>query len=86
MGLKRIVFNEPERTIKLTLRGMQLDPGTLAAGFALDRAARAMRGAGAQAGVLELSGNTLLFHKTESTHGVLAKGRGQRDFVGPSLT
>jgi thiamine biosynthesis lipoprotein len=61
MGLKRIVFNEPERTIKLTLRGMQLDPGTLAAGFALDRAARAMRGAGAQAGVLELSGNTLHF-------------------------
>ena len=61
VGLKRIEFNEAERTIKLQQRGMQLDFGALAPGFALDRAARAMRGAGALAGRLELSGNTLLF-------------------------
>ena len=60
-GLKRIMFNESERTVRLPQRGMQLDLGALAQGFALERAVRAMRAAGAQSGRVELGANVLVF-------------------------
>lgn len=40
---------------------MALDLGGIAKGFALDRAAAAMKAAGAEAGVLDLGGNLLIF-------------------------
>jgi FAD:protein FMN transferase len=42
-GMKRIDFNQGERTVRLPQRGMQLDFGALAEGLALDRAAGALR-------------------------------------------
>jgi FAD:protein FMN transferase len=60
-GLQRIVFNESERTVRLPQRGMQLDLGALAQGFALERGARAMRSAGALTGRVELGGNVVVF-------------------------
>jgi FAD:protein FMN transferase len=60
-GMKRIDFNQGERTVRLPQRGMQLDFGALAQGLALDRAAGALRARGAQSGRVELGGNVLLF-------------------------
>jgi len=60
-GLPRIAFNQSERTLLLPERGMQLDLGALAHGFALDRAVRALREGGATAGRVELGGSVSVF-------------------------
>src|SRR5262245_28152278 len=61
MGARRIAFNQSERTVRLPERGMRLDLDALAKGFAVDRAARAMRTAGALAGSVRLGQRTVTF-------------------------
>ncbi|HSL70544.1 MAG TPA: FAD:protein FMN transferase, partial [Longimicrobiales bacterium] len=60
-GLAGIDFDPAERTLRLRKRGMALDFGAIAKGYALDRAMRAMRAAGATAGTVDLGGNVIMF-------------------------
>jgi FAD:protein FMN transferase len=63
-GLTRIQFKQSERTVRLPQRGMQLDFGAIAQGFALDRAARALRAGGAESARVTLGGNVLVFRSS----------------------
>jgi thiamine biosynthesis lipoprotein len=60
-GLGGVEFDRAERTLRLRRRGMGLDFGAIAKGYALDRAMRAMRNAGATAGTIDLGGNVIMF-------------------------
>ncbi len=56
-----IRIDERARTIFLPQRGMRLDVGGIGKGYAADRAAEAMKRAGARAGVVALSGDIKAF-------------------------
>lgn len=56
-----IQFDPDERTIFLPRRGMRIDLGGIGKGYAADRAAAEMKRAGAQGGVVALSGDIKAF-------------------------
>ncbi len=58
-GLDKVVFDDRAHTVFFTVRGMQLDLGGIAKGYALDRAARAAAACGVDCGALDLGGNLL---------------------------
>lgn len=60
---------------RLPRSGMGLDFGAIAKGYALDRAAAAMRAAGAEAGMVDLGGQVLVFGGHPSKEGQPAGGR-----------
>lgn len=61
VDLSQIFLNEQPRTLRLGRAGMQLDVGGIGKGFAADRAAEAMKEAGATAGVVAISGDIKTF-------------------------
>ncbi len=61
VGWRRVAFDSAARMVRLPHRGMRLDLGAIAKGYALDLAARAMRRAGARRGMVDLGGNVLVF-------------------------
>ncbi|BFU90441.1 MAG: FAD:protein FMN transferase [Nitrospira sp.] len=65
----RIQINRERRTIYLPHMGMRIDVGGIGKGYAADRAVEEMKRAGAQGGVVALSGDI-------KTFGVLPKGKG----------
>ena len=64
---------------RLLKPGMAVDLGGIAKGYALDRAATAMRNAGATGGYLDLGGNILVFGTQSAPHvGVVDPGNPER--------
>lgn len=53
-GWGRLVWDAPSRTVRFLVRGMSLDFGGIAKGYALDRAAEALRSRGVRRAQLEL--------------------------------
>ena len=61
-GMKNLQFSEKDRTVRFLVPGMKLDLGGMAKGWALDRAAEALRKKhGIRKGFLNLGGNVLAF-------------------------
>ncbi|HET9983572.1 MAG TPA: FAD:protein FMN transferase [Longimicrobiales bacterium] len=58
---RRVRFDLATRSVRLPLPGMRLDVDALARGYALDRAAAAMRGAGLDRGMIDVGENVLVF-------------------------
>lgn len=59
VGWGKVQLNPATRTVTLSAEGMQLDVGGIAKGYALDLAAKAMRKAGATAGLIDIGGDVL---------------------------
>ena len=59
-GLNNVIFDDAARSVRFTVPGMALDLGGLAKGYAVDRAAEAMKKAGIASGVIDLGGNLFL--------------------------
>jgi thiamine biosynthesis lipoprotein len=64
-----IQLNQDEQTIFLPRRGMRIDVGGIGKGYAADRAASEMKRAGAQGGVVALSGDIKTFGALPNTDG-----------------
>lgn len=58
---RRVRFDPATRSVRLPLPGMRLDLDALARGYALDRAAAAMRGAGLDRGMIDVGEHVLVF-------------------------
>lgn len=69
VGWRLIELREGGREARLPRRGMALDFGAIGKGFALDRAAATMRRRGADAGMLDLGGNVLVFGRGPGADG-----------------
>ena len=67
-GLDKVIFNDAERSVKFTHKGMALDLGGIAKGYALDLAVEKLAGAGVtvKRGTLNLGGNIYLFGKDQT--------------------
>ena len=61
VGWRTVEYDSARRIVRLPRAGMRLDFGAIAKGWALDRAASAMRAAGAAGGSVDLGGNVLVF-------------------------
>jgi len=61
VGLDKVIFNEQNKSIKFTIKGIKLDLGGIAKGFAIDQAADAAKKCGIKSGLINLSGNAYCF-------------------------
>jgi thiamine biosynthesis lipoprotein len=61
VGQEKLRYDPASRRVSLPLRGMMLDFGAIAKGYALDCAAGAARRAGASSGLMDLGGQVLCF-------------------------
>ena len=61
VGLNKVIFNDDDRSVKFTVRGMSFDLGGIAKGYAVDRAFEAVSKFGIRRGVINLGGNLRLF-------------------------
>lgn len=61
VGLNKVRFNDAERSINFTVKGMSFDLGGVAKGAALDAALAAAKNAGAENGIINLGGNIACF-------------------------
>jgi len=62
-GLDKVVFDDEKHTVKFTVQGMSINLGGIAKGYALDRAADAVRALGVKTGWIEIGGNILALPK-----------------------
>ncbi len=62
-GLDKVVFDDEKHTVKFTVPGMSINLGGIAKGYALDRAADAVRAFGVKVGWIEIGGNILALPK-----------------------
>jgi len=62
-GLDKVVFDDEKHTVKFTVPGMSINLGGIAKGYALDRAADAVRSFGVNTGWIEIGGNILALPK-----------------------
>jgi thiamine biosynthesis lipoprotein len=58
-GWKRVVLNARTRTVRFTTRGVELDPGGIGKGFAVDAAIEALRADGVHAALLSAGSSTI---------------------------
>jgi len=72
-GLDKVVFDDEKRSVKFTVPGMSINLGGIAKGYALDRAADAIRALGVNIGWIEIGGNILALPK-KSGSGKYAAG------------
>lgn len=56
-GMDKLVFDDGQRTIRFGVEGMSLDLGGIAKGYAVDKAADAVRALGVTRGIIDLGGN-----------------------------
>lgn len=61
VGLDKVVFNDQERTVEFKVKGMAIDLGGIAKGYAVDMAAENVRRIGIQSGIINLGGNIYCF-------------------------
>lgn len=62
-GLDKVAFDDEKHTVKFTEPGMSINLGGIAKGYALDRAADAVRKLGVKTGWIEIGGNILALPK-----------------------
>ena len=62
-GLDKVVFDDEKHSVKFTVPGMSINLGGIAKGYALDRAADAVRKHGVKTGWIEIGGNILALPK-----------------------
>ena len=62
-GLDKVVFDDEKHSVKFTVPGMSINLGGIAKGYALDRAADAVRALGVNTGWIEIGGNILALPK-----------------------
>jgi len=62
-GLDKVVFDDEKHSVKFTVPGMSINLGGIAKGYALDRAADAIRALGVNTGWIEIGGNILALPK-----------------------
>ena len=62
-GLDKVTFDDARRTVKFGVPGMSINLGGIAKGYALDRAASAVRELGIATGWIEIGGNILALPK-----------------------
>jgi len=62
-GLDKVVFDDEKHSVKFTVPGMSINLGGIAKGYALDRAADAVRAFGVNTGWIEIGGNILALPK-----------------------
>ena len=62
-GLDKVVFDDEKHTVKFTVPGMSINLGGIAKGYALDRAAEAVRALGVKTGWIEIGGNIVALPK-----------------------
>ena len=60
VGLDKVLFNDAAKSVRFTVKGMSLDLGGVAKGYAVDRAADVMRKHGITSGIIDLGGNLYL--------------------------
>jgi FAD:protein FMN transferase len=58
-GWKRVVLNAKTRTVRFTTPGVELDPGGIGKGFAVDAAVEALRAEGVKAALLSAGSSTI---------------------------
>lgn len=61
VGLDKVVFDERFHTVKFTRPGLSFDLGGIAKGYAVDKAAEAVKKLGITSGVINLAGNMYCF-------------------------
>jgi thiamine biosynthesis lipoprotein len=61
VGWRTVRFDAAARLVRLPLRGMRLDLGAIARGYAVDRAVDALRAAGVDNGLVDLGGRYRVF-------------------------
>ncbi len=57
VGYKKLVLNPEERTVYLKEKGMKIDPGGIAKGYAADRAVEILKKAGIKAALVAIAGD-----------------------------
>ena len=62
-GLDKVVFDDEKHTVRFTVPGMSINLGGIAKGYALDRAADAVRTLGVKTGWIEIGGNIVALPK-----------------------
>ena len=62
-GLDKVAFDDEKHTVKFTVPGMSINLGGIAKGYALDRAADAVRELGVKTGWIEIGGNIVALPK-----------------------
>lgn len=61
IGYDKLILDPKKHTVRFAVAGMRLDLGGIAKGYALDRAAEAMRTAGASGGLVDIGGDIRCF-------------------------
>ena len=61
VGWRHLELDAEHRTVRFALEGMLLDLGGIAKGYAIDKAAQAMRQAGALGGMIDIGGDLVCF-------------------------
>ena len=61
IGLNKVIFNHTTQSIKFKVKGMKLDLGGIAKGYAVVLAANAAKQCGVKTGLINLSGNAYCF-------------------------
>lgn len=68
VGYRQIVYDPSTRGVRLPRRGMRLDFGAIAKGYAVDRAVQVLRAAGLGRGMVDLGGNSRTFGLAPDGH------------------
>ncbi|QSH41488.1 FAD:protein FMN transferase [Lentisphaerota bacterium ZTH] len=63
IGLDKVIFNDEEKTVKFTVKGMSFDLGGIAKGIAVQAAANAVMKMGVKSGIIDLGGNMFCLPK-----------------------
>lgn len=61
VGLDKVIFDEKLHTVKFTRPGLSFDLGGIAKGYAVDKAAEAVKKLGIKSGIINLAGNMYCF-------------------------
>lgn len=61
VGLDKVTFDEKAHTVKFNVKGMKFDLGGIAKGFAVEKAALALKDMGIKTGFINLAGNMYCF-------------------------
>lgn len=61
VGLDKVIFNGQDKSIQFIAKGMKLDLGGIAKGYAVEKAAEAAKKCGIKSGLINLAGNAYCF-------------------------
>lgn len=61
VGWQKVTLDPQDRSVAVTVEGVQIDLGGIAKGYALDLAAEALKQTGAQSGLVNVGGDVLAF-------------------------